>query len=117
MKKAKVRVGEIVKVPTTQFEPYRGGWSGWLFGVGRILRVYTGQTGKTCVEVEVCNPMGAHKFGTYTKRYVASYVFDGSRDVEIAQHFYDECRADGTWENAVGSAWIEYLISIGAVKA
>lgn len=117
MKKANIRVGEIVKVPTYQFAPYRSGWAGWLFEVGRILRVYTGQTGKTCVEVEVCNPVGAHKFGTYVKRYVAANVFDGRDSVDTAQRFYDECRANGTWENAVGAAWIEYLISIGAVNA
>lgn len=117
MKKAKIREGEIVKVPTTQFAPYRSGWAGWLFEVGRILRVYTGQTGKTCVEVEVCNPQGAHKFGTYVKRYVATSVFDGRDDVAYAQSRYDEIKAEGKWENAVGAAWIEYLISIGAVKA
>ena len=117
MKKANIRVGEIVKVPTYQFAPYRSGWNGWLFEVGRILRVYTGQTGKTCVEVEVCNPRGAHKFDIYAKRYVASNVFDGSDSVATAQRFYDECKADGTWENSTGAAWIEYLISIGAVKA
>ncbi len=117
MKKAKIRVGEIVKVPTTQFAPYRSGWAGWLFEVGRILRVYTGQTGKTCVEVEVCNPQGAHKFGAYTKRYVAANVFDGRDSVETAQRFYDETKAAGKWENAVGAAWIEYLISIGEVIA
>lgn len=117
MKKAKIRVGEIVKVPTTQWAPNRRGWAGWLFEVGRVLRVYTGQTGKTCVEVEVCSPKGAHKFDTYVKRYVAANVFDGANAVATAQHFYDECKAEGTWENAVGSAWIEYLISIGAVKA
>ena len=116
MKKAKIREGEIVKVPTTQFAPYRSGWAGWLFEVGRILRVYTGQTGKTCVEVEVCNPQGAHKFGTYVKRYVSTSVFDGRDDVAYAQSRYDEIKAEGSWENAVGAAWIEYRISIGAVK-
>lgn len=117
MKKARIFVGEIVSVPTYQFEPYRSGWNGWLFSVGRILRIYTGKTGKTCVEVEVCDPKRGHKFDTYVKRYVATNVFDGQVDIKTAQRTYDEFKAEGTWENSTGCSHIEYLISVGAVKA
>lgn len=53
MRKAKLKVGEIVQVPVYEFAPFRSGWNGWLFQSGIITRVFKGaKTGRMCAEVE-----------------------------------------------------------------
>jgi hypothetical protein len=39
MRKAKLKVGNVIQIPVYEFAPFRRGWNGWLFQVGIIKEI------------------------------------------------------------------------------
>jgi hypothetical protein len=50
----KVKVGDVIQFPRTQFAPLRRGWNGWLFSAGIIEKLYISKSGQKCARVRYC---------------------------------------------------------------
>ena len=101
MKKVRnAKVGDLVKVPVYNFAPHRSGWNGWLFRVGVVENIYTGQaTGRkiACVRY-ACKLLGKYTIECEetVKNFYLEKVF--SYDSLLSdKRRYDECRE---WEKA-----------------
>lgn len=74
MRKAKIKVGNLVEVPEHCFAPGRSGWNGWLFTYGIIQRVAKNKNGEP-LAVVLC--LDKHHSGkTYVKNYLTKNCFD-----------------------------------------
>lgn len=113
----KVKVGDLVQVPRTQFAPLRRGWNGWLFSNAIVLRKGRSKTGRLCIEVEMCMPgKRTNEYSTWTKSFLAENVFytnaPQNARLILLINGYKEGQNLEEWikENeAVGCDWIRFL--------
>lgn len=129
MKKAnfnKLKPGDLVEVPRTQFAPMRKGWNGWLFSEAVVIEKGMGKKSKKLVvKVEMRTPgqkgkYGMNDYGTCKRTFFADCVFE-TNAVETGRRFM---QADGIKtkeefykyiqrEDVVGCDWIKFLVDKG----
>lgn len=117
----KIKPGDVVQVPRTQFSQQRRGWNGWLFSEAVVIHRAIGKTsGRPCIRVKMCMPgkvsEGVNSYSTHEKTFLASEVFETGA-VERAERLL---RQDGYTigenvdsflerEEIVGADWIRFL--------
>lgn len=119
---SKVKAGDLVQVPRTQFAPMRTGWNGWLFSEAIVLRKAKGEkTGRQMIVVNMMMPgKTRNDYKTVEKAFYAEHVFQTS-SVDTAKRFMDE---DGVTskeeffqfiqrEDVTGCDWIKFLVDNG----
>lgn len=122
---AKLKVGDLVEVPRTQFSMTRRGWNGWLFSHAVVLDKYISKkTGKPVVKVEMMlrHPASKNDYITKVKPFYADEVFQ-SNGVKIAKMLLKENHGDvqtreefekSIVENeVVGCDWMRFLADKG----
>ena len=129
MKKAdysKLKPGDLVEVPRTQFSEQRRGWNGWLFSEAVVISKGIGNKSKKPV-VKVLMRMpgkrgeyGVNDYGEREKIFFAEHVFQ-TNAVRNAERFM---KADGVEtkeafyqfikeEDVTGCDWIKFLVDKG----
>lgn len=84
MRKAKLKIGELVEVPSYCFDQRRYGWNGWIFKHGVIRDVFIGaKTGRQVVVVETYRG----SYGQELKNIRGEVVGYSNRET-ILQKFY-----------------------------
>lgn len=126
MRKAKMKVGEIVQVPVYEFAPLRSGWNGWLFQAGIITRVLKGkESGKMYAEVEYPSRNYAQRLRNIrgedaglAERKVLKKVFRAEAifqfDVSSCKRSMEECPRE-KYFNGCYDADTEFLIDKGII--
>lgn len=117
----KLRAGELVQVPRSQFAPQRRGWNGWLFSEAVVIRkARSKKNNKPMVVVEMRTPKSSNDYGTIEKAFYAEYVFQ-TNAVAIAKKFLAEDNVTTKEEffkfierdDVTGCDWIKFLIDKG----
>lgn len=114
---SKIRPGDVVQVPRTQFSQQRWGWNGWLFSEAVVLERRKGKTsGRPIIKVRMCIPAGKNEYRTFDKCFFAEEVFE-TGSVERAKRFmYEDGYKDGMDldefikdNEIVGAEWVRFL--------
>lgn len=118
----KVKSGDLVQVPRTQFAPMRSGWNGWLFSNAIVLRKAKGaKTGKPMIVVNMMvRGKKKNDYATVEKPFYAEHVFqtssvkDAKKFMEIdgvktKEEFYRFIQR----EDVTGCDWIKFLVDNG----
>lgn len=76
----KVKPGDLVQVPRTQFAPMRHGWNGWLFSEAIVIHKAIGKnSGRPIIRVKMRTPgkrsEGLNSYGTHETNFDARAVF------------------------------------------
>ena len=117
----KLKAGELVQVPRTQFAPQRYGWNGWLFSEAIVIRKGIGRkSNKPVITVEMRTPKSTNDYGTTERTFRANCVFL-TNGVEIARKFLKEdgIESKEEFEKAIkneeitGADWIKFLVDKG----
>lgn len=119
---AKVKAGDLVEVPRTQFAPQRYGWNGWLFSEAVVIEKGIGKkSGRQVITVEMRTPgKSRNNYGTMTKTFFAECVFmtnaisNAARLLEAdgissKEEFYKFIERD----DVTGCDWIRFLVEKG----
>ena len=121
---AKLKVGDLVEVPRTQFSMTRRGWNGWLFSHAVVLDKYISKkTGKPVVKVEMMLPSPVkNDYTTKVKPFYADEVFQ-TNALNTAKRLLNENHGDAQTreefeksilENeVVGCDWMRFLADKG----
>ena len=117
---AKLKVGDLVEVPRTQFSQTRRGWNGWLFSHAVVIDKYISKkTGKPVVKVEMMLPgITTNDYTTKVKPFYADDVFksNGVRNAMVrldGVHSQEEYEKHIVEDEVTGSDWIKFLIDKG----
>lgn len=123
---SKLKPGDLVEVPRTQFSEQRRGWNGWLFSEAVVISKGIGNKSKKPV-VKVLMRMpgkrgeyGVNDYGECEKIFFAEHVFQ-TNAVRNAERFM---KADGVEtkeafyqfikeEDVTGCDWIKFLVDKG----
>lgn len=119
---AKVKAGDLVEVPRTQFAPQRRSWNGWLFSEAVVIEKGIGEkSGRQVINVEMRTPgKSRNNYGTMTKTFFAECVFttnaisNAARLLEAdgisrKEEFYKFIERD----DVTGCDWIRFLVEKG----
>lgn len=118
----KLKPGDLVQVPRSQFAPMRHGWNGWLFSNAVVLRKGIGRkSGKPVVTVEMCVPgKGRNNYRTVEKSFFADCVFETLGIVNAKRIMQmrgvsnkEEFEAYRMQDDVTGCDWIKFLIDKG----
>ena len=120
---AKLKVGDLVEVPRTQFSATRRGWNGWLFSHAVVLgKGISKKTGRQVVKVEMMYPVNGNDYRTAVRIFVADAVFE-SNGVKNALvrleahhkgvHTVEELEKSIVENKVVGCDWIRFLAHKG----
>ena len=124
MKKAdysKLKPGDLVEVPRTQFSEQRRGWNGWLFSEAVVIQKgISAKNRRKVIKVEMRTPKSSNDYGTMEKTFYAEYVFQ-TKHIETARRFM---QADGVnskeefyeyikQDDVCGCDWIKFLVDKG----
>lgn len=120
---AKLKVGDLVEVPRTQFSMTRRGWNGWLFSHAVVLgKGISKKTGRQVVKVEMMYPSIGNNYRTAERIFVADAVFQ-TNALETAKRLLKENHGDAQTreefeksivENkVVGCDWMRFLADKG----
>lgn len=72
----KVKVGDLVEVPRTQFAPMRRGWNGWLFSEAVVIQKGISPKNKRkVIKVEMRTPKVEMTTGQWKRRFMRSVYF------------------------------------------
>ena len=83
----KVKAGDLVEVPRTQFAPMRRGWNGWLFSEAVVIQKgISPKSKRKVIKVEMRTPKSSNDYGTMEKTFYAKYVFQ-TQHIETARRF------------------------------
>ena len=86
----KVKAGDLVEVPRTQFAPMRRGWNGWLFSEAVVIQKGISQKNKRkVIKVEMRTPKSRNDYGTMEKTFYAECVFQ-TKSIETARRFMQQ---------------------------
>lgn len=117
----KVKAGDLVEVPRTQFAPMRRGWNGWLFSEAVVIQKGISQKNKRkVIKVEMRTPKSRNDYGTMEKTFYAECVFQQKalkqQDVSCSktavnskEEFYEYIKQD----DVCGCDWIKFLVDKG----
>ena len=117
----KVKAGDLVEVPRTQFAPMRRGWNGWLFSEAVVIRKGIGRKSKkNVVTVEMMIPTERNNYKTAKDTVYADCVFatpaiNNAKNIlkkygiVDAEDFYKFIERD----DVTGCDWIRFLIEKG----
>lgn len=117
----KVKEGDLVEVPRTQFDPKRWGWNGWLFSEAVVIQKgISPKSKRKVIRVEMMIPRNKNDYVTREKTFLAEHVFQ-TKHIETARRFM---RSDGVnskeefyeyikREDVCGSEWIKFLVDKG----
>ena len=109
MRKAKLKIGELVEVPNYCFDERRSGWNGWIFKHGVIRSTFIGsKTGRQVVVVETYRGsygqelknirgevVGYSKRETILQKFYADAVFAVSKEsIACRQKYVNEDRRE-----------------------
>lgn len=117
----KLQVGDLVKVPRTQFAPMRWGWNGWLFSEAVVIRKGIGRKSKkNVVTVEMITPAERNNYRTVKDTFYADCVFT-TPAIENAKHFLEREEIENAEDfykfierdDVTGCDWIRFLIEKG----
>lgn len=115
----RLKRGDLVQVPRTQFAPQRRGWNGWLFSNAIVRDIDPGP--KPVIEVEMCMPgKTVNDYKTKIKRFYSDYVFEtnaintakkfmSSDHITTKEAFYTFIQED----DVTGCDWIKFLVDHG----
>lgn len=77
----KVKVGDLVEVPRTQFAPMRRGWNGWLFSEAVVIQKGISPKNKRkVIKVEMRTPKSSNDYGTMEKTFYAEWTYVNTLD-------------------------------------
>lgn len=119
----KIKAGDLVEVPRTQFAPMRHGWNGWLFSNAVVVRKrYGKRTKEPVIVVEMMIPKARNDYKTTERTFYADEVFQ-TNSAERAKQFMEE---DGVntredfysfiqQEDVTGCDWIKFLVDKGFI--
>ncbi|WP_405382661.1 hypothetical protein [Phascolarctobacterium sp.] len=118
----KIKPGDLVEVPRTQFAPNRRGWNGWLFSNAVVISKGLGaKTGRPCITVTMQTPgRERNNYNEVKRTFFAEHVFY-TNSLETAKRFMQE---DGVTnkeefekfaarEDVTGCDWIRFLVDKG----
>lgn len=117
----KVKAGDLVEVPRTQFAPLRRGWNGWLFSEAVVIEKGIGKkSGKPVIKVEMRTPKSRNDYGTMVSIFNADCVFK-SKGIERAERIMKEEGITSKEEfykfiardDVTGCDWIRFLMEKG----
>jgi hypothetical protein len=124
---AKLKVGDLVEVPRTQFSMTRRGWNGWLFSHAVVLdKGISKKTGRQVVKVEMMYPSNypsnGNDYRTAVKVFVADAVFQ-TNALKTAKMLLKENHGDAqnreefeksiVENKVVGCDWMRFLADKG----
>lgn len=118
----KIKPGDLVQVPRSQFAPNRRGWNGWLFSEAVVLKKgISKKNGRRVVLVNMRTPgRKRNEYGEMEKTFFADYVFQ-TNCIETARRFMEEYGVKNKEqfeefvksEDVTGCDWIKFLIDKG----
>lgn len=118
----KVKNGDLVQVPRTQFAPMRSGWNGWLFSEAIVIRKGKGKsTGRPMIVVNMRIPgKSKNDYESIEKSFFAEHVFE-TNAVQTAKRFMKEDGVTSKEEfyqyiqcdDVTGADWIKFLVDNG----
>lgn len=117
----KVKVGDLVEVPRTQFAPMRRGWNGWLFSEAVVIQKGISPKNKRkVIKVEMRTPKSRNDYGTMEKTFYAECVFQ-TKSIETARRFMQQDGVNSKEEfyeyikqdDVCGCDWIKFLVDKG----
>ncbi len=119
----KIKEGDLVQVPRTQFAPMRHGWNGWLFSEAVVIEKGIGKkSGKAVIVVDMEIDAGKNQYKTIRRTFLKDYVFqtgaierakrileaDGIKSKEQFKEYIES-------EDVTGADWITFLIDKGFI--
>lgn len=117
----KVKAGDLVEVPRTQFAPMRRGWNGWLFSEAVVIQKGISQKNKRkVIKVEMRTPKSRNDYGTMEKTFYTECVFQ-TKSIETARRFMQQDGVNSKEEfyeyikqdDVCGCDWIKFLVDKG----
>lgn len=119
----KIKAGDLVEVPRTQFAPMRHGWNGWLFSDAVVVRKgYGKRTKEPVIVVEMMLRKARNDYKTTERTFYADEVFK-TNSAERAKRFLEESGVSTKedfytfiqQENVTGCDWIKFLVDKGFI--
>lgn len=119
----KIKAGDLVEVPRTQFAPMRHGWNGWLFSDAVVVRKgYGKRTKEPVIVVEMMLRKARNDYKTTERTFYADEVFK-TNSTERAKRLLEESGVSTKedfytfiqQENVTGCDWIKFLVDKGFI--
>lgn len=121
---AKLKEGDLVQVPRTQFAPMRYGWNGWLFSEAVVVKKgISKKSGKEVIVVDMEIDTGKNRYKTIRRTFLKDYVFQTGA-IERAKRFLeaDSVKSKEQFkeyiesEDVTGADWIAFLVDKGFIQ-
>ena len=119
----KIKTGDLVEVPRTQFAPMRHGWNGWLFSDAVVVRKgYGKRTKEPVIVVEMMLRKARNDYKTTERTFYADEVLQ-TNNAERAKRFLEESGVSTKedfytfiqQEDVTGCDWIKFLVDKGFI--